>query len=30
MVGIGIVSLICAVAFVIELATVLWLSSKEK
>lgn len=30
MVSIGIVSLICAVAFCIELATVIWLSSKEK
>lgn len=30
MVGIGTVSLICAVAFGIELATVIWLSSKEK
>ena len=30
MVGIGTVSLICAVAFVVELATAIWLSSKEK
>ena len=30
MVGIGTVSLICAAAFAIELATVIWLSSKEK
>ena len=30
MVGIGIVSLIFAIAFAIELATVIWLSSKEK
>ena len=30
MVGIGTVSLICAVAFVVELTTVIWLSSKEK
>ena len=30
MVGIGIVSLIFAIAFGIELATVIWLSSKEK
>ena len=30
MVGIGIVSLICAIAFAIELATAIWLSSKEK
>lgn len=30
MVGIGTVSLICAIAFGIELGTVIWLSSKEK
>ena len=30
MVGIGTVSLICAVAFATVLATVLWVSSKEK
>ena len=30
MVGIGTVSLICAISFSIELATVIWLSSKEK
>ena len=30
MFGIGTVSLICAVAFGIELVTVIWLSSKEK
>ena len=30
MVGIGTVSLICAIAFGIELATAIWLSSKEK
>ena len=30
MVGIGTVSLICAISFGIELATVIWLSSKEK
>ena len=30
MVGICTVSLICAIAFAIEMATVIWLSSKEK
>ena len=30
MITLGTVSLICAVAFAIELATVIWLSSKEK
>ena len=30
MMTLGTVSLICAIAFVVELATVIWLSSKEK
>lgn len=30
MMTLGIVALICAVAFIIELATVIWLSSKEE
>ena len=30
MMTLGIVSLICAIAFGIEMATVIWLSSKEK
>ena len=29
MMTLGTVSLICAIAFVVELATVIWLSSKE-
>ena len=30
MITLGTVSLICAIAFGVEMATVIWLSSKEK